>query len=150
MKVKTLWSWIVVYVVGVCVGLMMTGCANMGIMAKVQEADDALAARYGIPVAVVAKVRTTLGIPDARTIPAPDRVLPQPYVWYYDVLDKNEAIVDTTGFHYGVVPRIKQNDPKAAPVSVVVPAASVADPASMLEDMLKLISANPALLAPAK
>ena len=133
--------------------LFLTGCAtNTHLFGTLQSADETLAAKYGVPASAVGQLRTFLGIPDARTLPAADRVLPQPYVWFYDVLDAEGHIVDVSGYHYGTVPRVRQGGTNGigSVFGPLAPAQPASTGTATLEGLLQLIQANPALLAPAK
>ena len=125
--------------------VMVSGCAQLaqkgGVMGAIQTADEALAAKYGVPKSAVVSVRKALGIPDARTLPASNEVLPKGFIWKYDLLDSAGHVVDPASFHWGTFP-------------VVVPASNVAptvfSPAvpqvDTLDGILKLLKDNPELL----
>lgn len=125
----------------------LSGCTT-GAFAKLQSADEALAAKYGIPVSVVQGARKALGIPDARTIPDSSRVLPAGWMVYYDVLDATGGVVNVTGYHYSDVPKVRQVTTEAT--SVFTPAPSAESQTMSLEALLNVIKANPDLLKPAK
>lgn len=129
---------------------LLCGCANTGLFGRLQAADEALAAKYGVPVPAVSQLRTFLGIPDARTLPAADRVLPQPWTWYYDVLDKDGHVVDTSQFSWGTIPRVRQSGTNGA-MNVFGPVAPIptSQGVATLEGLLQILSDNPALLTPA-
>ncbi len=131
---------------GVVCAALLSACATTpqtGLLAQVQMVDDALAAKYNVPAPVVAKVRQTLGIPVAKDLPSADRILPVPWQVYYDVLDRNDQVVDVTGFHYGTTPRIRRTDASTLPTSVFNPApvAPVANTAT-LENIIAMLGAQ--------
>ena len=125
--------------------VLAAGCAQMGakggVMGAIQTADEALAARYGVPKSAVASVRKALGIPDARTLPNSNEVLPKGYVWHYDLLDATGRVVDPNSFHWGTFPVVTAV--AAMPTNVF--SAPVA-PIDSLEGILKLLQDNPELL----
>ena len=131
--------------------LFFSGCASSpgGAFGTLQSTDDALAARYGVPVAAVAKVRSVLGIPDSRTLPDASRILPAGYVWYYDLYDFEGKVVDPASFHWGTFPKVKPASPVSTNVFSVVTQPAVSGTAT-LENLLQLLQANPSLLQPAK
>ena len=97
-------------IIGMIAGMLGigTGCTSLrgGFFGAVQTADEILAAKYGIPVGTVRQVRTLLGIPDARTLPGPERVLPEGLELVYDILDGNNVVVDVSLYHRAPEPRI--------------------------------------------
>jgi len=109
-----------------------------GILGAVQTADEALAVRYGIPASVVKTVRATLGIPDARTLPKADQVLPAGWTWAYDLLDGEGKVVDPSLLHWGDTPRLRKAD--SLPASVFSAARPAGDSAT-LETVLSVIRA---------
>lgn len=123
--------------------LLLVGCATSpqtGLLAQVQMVDDALAAKYHVPASAVEKVRQTLGIPVAKDLPTADRILPVPWQVYYDVLDREDKVVDTTGFHYGTTPRIRRTDANTLSSSVFNPTATQPSPsAATLESIMAII-----------
>jgi len=131
----------------VAAGLLCGGCSLTtgaltgagGVLGAVQTADEALAAKYGVPKSVVQTVRTTLGIPDARTQPKADQVLPVGWPWAYDVLDAEGKVVDVSGYHYGDTPRLRKAG--SLPVSTFMQPVGTAD-AAALESVLTVIAAT--------
>lgn len=123
--------------------LLLVGCATApqsGLLAQVQSLDDSLAAKYNVPPSVVSKVRQTLGIPVAKDLPTADRILPVPWQVYYDVLDREDKVVDTTGYHYGTTPRIRRTDANILPASVFNPSPTTSPAnAATLESITALL-----------
>lgn len=141
-----------IMLVAVVAGLL-SGCANMsqpgGSFGMLQTADETLAAKYGVPVAVMGKIRTVLGIPDVRTLPDASRVLPEGWAWKYDLLDASNRVVDVTQFHYDKTPRLIPAGTNVA--NPIIPASvTSATGTETIERLLKLLQDNPGLLAPAK
>lgn len=133
----------------IVLAVALTGCSltTGGTMAAIQNADEALAAKYGVPASVVQGARKVLGIPDARTLPGPDRVLPEGWTWRYDLLGPDGKVVNQADYHWDTTPRlVKAGEGVAASVFTSTPTSDTAT----LEGLLKLIQSNPALLAPAK
>jgi len=137
---------------------LQLGCASIsriagtqgGAMGALQSADDALAARYGIPKAIVSQMRTILGIPDARTLPDASRVLPAGWAWRYDLLDASNRVVDTTLYHWDTVPRVHPTSSNTLLDVFGVAPGQPAASALTLEGILQIIEANPGLLDPAE
>ena len=127
----------------------MTGCATGGLFSKLQSTDDALAARYGIPVSVVGQVRSTLGIPDARTLPDSSRVLPVGWSYVFDLRDDKGVVVDQSRFHWDTTPRLVPSGANAVSVLPTAPGSAPSGTAT-LENLIQLIQSNPTLLQPAK
>jgi hypothetical protein len=122
----------------VMVGLvtLMVGCSTQnGLLAKVQNADEALATKYGVPVSIVKGVRSTLGIPDARTLPDASRIAPVGWVVYYDLLDREDKIIDQTQFHWSTTPKLKQTS-STGMESVFNPAPDKVKAQATLESVL--------------
>lgn len=84
--------------------LFLVGCTSF--FGKVQTANEVLAAKYGVPKETVQTIRQALGVPDARTLPGPERVLPEGLMLTYDMLDASNNVVDVSGFHRSEFPRI--------------------------------------------
>lgn len=119
--------------------LFASGCATPiqnGLFARIQKTDDALAQKYGIPLSVVQKARQVVGIPDARTLPTGDRVLPEGWAWKYDLLDAEGNVVDPQAYHWDTVPKVV---PKGTSLPSVfdVPTTTDID----IESVLQLLSA---------
>lgn len=138
--------WKLVAVVSALIGLLGAGCANFSAFQKLQETDDALAAKYGVPVSVVGKLRSTLGIPVAKDLPGPDRIVPIGYEVYYDVLNGLGDVVDTTGYHYDTFPQVRVKKVNALPPGIFGP-SPVAGPSEVnadgLIEILKLMGTMP-------
>lgn len=126
--------------------LALTGCTltTGGVMGKVQSADDALAAKYGVPASVVSGARKVLGIPDVRTLPAADRVLPEGWTWRYDLIGPDGKVVNQADYHWDTTPRLVKAG-EGVESSVF---STATDNTATLEGLLKLLQSNPALLAP--
>lgn len=117
----------------------LTGCASTGggLFGRLQAADEVLAARYGLPAEAVREARAALGIPDARTLPGPERVLPEGLALQYDMLDGSNQVVDVSLYHRAAIPRIVQAG-NAAP-TIFDSAAADKGTGADLNAILKLI-----------
>lgn len=113
-----------------------------GVLGAIQTADEALAVKYGVSVSVVKFTRKMLGIPDARTLPNADQVLPASWTWAYDMLDGEGKVVDISGYHYGDTPRLRKAG--SLPASVFTAPATASD-AITLESVLSVIGAASAV-----
>jgi len=129
---------------------MLSGCSltTGGFVSKIQDADEALAERYGVPASGVKALRKIIGMPDARTQAKADQILPNGWTWAYDVLNGDGQVVDVSAYHYGDTPRLRK---AGSGVSSVFSGTSGTNAtATDLEGLLKFIQANPALLEKAK
>jgi hypothetical protein len=128
-----------------------------GTIGAIQSFDDALAAKYGIPVETVAKVRSALGIIDVRTLPGSDRVLPEGYAWTRDVLDDSNRVVNTAGYHWSAPRVIQAGNASTLPIGASdlvsgtnAAPATVDELESILRVLAPILAGNSALLEPAK
>ena len=133
-----------------CAGISRIAGTQGGALGALQSADDALAARYGVPKAIVSQMRTILGIPDARTLPDASRVLPAGWAWRYDLLDASNRVVDVSLYHWDTVPRVHPTSTNTLLDVFGVAPGQPAASALTLEGLLQIIQANPGLLDPAE
>jgi hypothetical protein len=125
--------------------VLLSGCSSMGLFGKLQTTDNALAVKYGMPMEWVANIRKAAGIPVVADLPSADRIVGEAWVVYYDMLDREEKVVDITGYHWGTTPRVRLRAPAAPLPSVFssTPApAAPANSAALLESLVRAVAAS--------